>query len=422
MRKVLVAALTAIAYVALAALSYDIAYAEAHSDAWTVWLAAGVTLGVLCARPQREWPPLLLGVAVGAAVFELWLEKGYVLNAIGYAAIEILAGTAGAWIASRLAPLPLRLENLRELSAVIVGAIVQAVIGAVLAAAWGMATASGDYGRTFGVWTLSSFVGALLIAPMIIAWSRFRVRRSGGLTMPLFMGGLVAAVLFVGILLVFFYADRIAAVRGTFVTTLTYPAVLLIAIVALCWGARGATLMAFCGALIALFATTGGHGLFATHHDLGAARLEVQGYAATLALTGLIIAALMARQREAWRAARDWRTRFEAAINAHRMIAYEWDPVSGTLAVTGDTADLLGVPNARIATLADWLGRVAEEDRDAAAATFALRADGASMPAATYRARDARGVTLTLVDDAQAIRDHDGSLHRVVGIVRAQGA
>ena len=106
MRKLLVAALAAIAYVALAALSYDIAYAEAHSDAGTAWLAAGLTLGVLCARPRREWPALLIGVVLGAAVFELWLEKGAVVNAIGYAAIEVLAGTAGAWIASRVAPRP----------------------------------------------------------------------------------------------------------------------------------------------------------------------------------------------------------------------------------------------------------------------------------------------------------------------------
>ena len=96
--------------------------------------------------------------------------------------------------------------------------------------------------------------------------------------------------------------------------------------------------------------------------------------------------------------------------------------MTGALAVTGDTIELLGVPNTGIATLADWLGRVAEEDRDAATQVFALRADGASMPVANYRARDAQGASVTLVDDAQAIRDHDGALHRVVGIVRVAGA
>jgi len=422
MQKLVTVVLTTIAYLALAWVSADIASTEVASDAWTVWLASGLTLGILCARPQREWGPPLIGVVLGAALFELLLQKGKVMNVVGYAAIEVLAGTAGAFVASRLAPIPLRLRNLTELSAIIVGALGQALTGALLAALWSVATASDPFGRTFGVWALSSFIGALLIAPLIVSWSGFRVKRSGGLTMGLFVGGLIAAVLLMVELVLFSYADTFATLRGTFVATLTYPAVLLIAIVALCWGARGATLMAFVSALVALFATSDGHGLFAASHDLGEARLEVQGYAATLALTGLIVAALMARLRDAWRAARDWRTRFEAAINAHRMIAYEWDPVTGALAVTGDTIELLGVPNTGIATLADWLGRVAEEDRDAATQVFALRADGASMPVANYRARDAQGASVTLVDDAQAIRDHDGALHRVVGIVRVAGA
>ena len=45
--------------------------------------------------------------------------------------------------------------------------------------------------------------------------------------------------------------------------------------------------------------------------------LEVEGYALAIALTGLLIAVLAAAQRNAARAARDWQTRFEAAIGAH---------------------------------------------------------------------------------------------------------
>ena len=73
----------------------------------------------------------------------------------------------------------------------------------------------------------------------------------------------------------------------------------------------------------------------------------MQGYTATIALTGLLVAVLAAAQRNAMRAARDWRTRFEAAIGAHRLLAYEWDPASGAFVVTGDTAALVGVPPAR---------------------------------------------------------------------------
>ena len=130
--------------------------------------------------------------------------------------------------------------------------------------------------------------------------------------------------------------------------------------------------------------TAKGRGPFANVEGfLGDPELEVQGYTATIALTGLLVAVLAAAQRAATRAARDWRTRFEAAIGAHRLVAYEWDPVGGAFVVTGDTSALVGAAPESIATLADWLSRVAPAERDAVATAYALRADGArSRPSA----------------------------------------
>jgi len=39
-------------------------------------------------------------------------------------------------------------------------------------------------------------------------------------------------------------------------------------------------------------------------------------------------------------------------------------------------------------------------------------------PALTYRMTRPDGNAVTLVDEAQAIRDHDGTLYRVTGIAR----
>ena len=86
--------------------------------------------------------------------------------------------------------------------------------------------------------------------------------------------------------------------------------------------------------------------------------------------------------------------------------------------MTGNTAALVGVPPAAIATLADWLSHVATDDRDAMQTAFALRAEGGSMPTLRYRVQRGDGEAISLIDEAQAIRDHDGSLHRITGIVR----
>jgi len=188
----------------------------------------------------------------------------------------------------------------------------------------------------------------------------------------------------------------------------------------LLWGVRGATLAAFLGALIAVVNTAQHEGPFAVVRGfLGEPELEVEAYSLAIALTGLLIAALAASQRNAMREARDWQTRFEAAIGAHRLLAYEWDPASGRMIVTGDSAELLGVPAARLATLADWLALVAADDRDRVSTRFDERVlgsgDGDTM---TYDIVGPDRTALAATDEARAIRDHDGALHRVVGMVR----
>ncbi len=413
----LLAVVVALAYLALAALSWLLAYAP--TDAWSVWLATSLTLGLLLVVPRPRWPAVLAGAAVGAAVFSLLLDTGRYLWAIGYAAIEVLSAFAGAWVAAQVRPLPLKLERPRELAALVVGAFVTALVGGVLAGAWTAATGGRDGFATFNVWSLSDFVGSLLVAPVVVSWAAFRAKRSGGLPMPQFVAGAIACALFLGSLQLLFGSNLTGRSAGSIGMTLTYPPILFIALVALAWGARGASLAAFAGALIALFNTVHGGGPFAAVEGfLGEANLEVQGYAGAVALTGLLIAVLASRERIAWREARDWRTRFEAAIGAHRLIAYEWDPGTGALAMTGDTAALVGVPPAGLATLADWLSHVATEDRGAAETAFAYRAEGAAMPPVRYRVKRGDGASVALVDEAQAIRDHDGSLHRITGLVR----
>jgi integral membrane sensor domain MASE1 len=413
-----IALVVAVAYIALAKLSAMLTHDA--TDAWSVWLATPLTLGVLLVVARARWLPVLVGAAIGAAVFSWVIDPGKIAWAGGYAVIEVVSAIAGAWAAHQVASIPLSLERPREVAALVVGAAVIALVGGALGAAWTAAAGSANVFVTFYIWALANFVGALIIAPVVVTWAGFRAKRSGGLMMPQFVGGAVACMLLLGSLQLLFGANTTSRMSGSVGMTLTYPPILFIAVIALTWGTRGAALAAFAGAMIALINTAHGNGPFAAVEGFaGEANLEVQGYAAVVALTGLLIAGLAARQRTLWREARDWRTRFEAAIGAHRMVAYEWDPASGAFAVTGDTASLVGVPPARIATLADWLSHVVTDERDAMQTAFAMRADGGAMTTLRYRVQRADGTPVALTDEAQAIRDHDGSLHRITGIARA---
>ncbi len=418
MRSPVITVLVAVAYIVLAEVSALLA--NEGTDAWSVWLATPLTLGVLLVVARTRWMPVLAGAAIGAALFSWVIDPGRIAWAGGYALIEVVAALAAVWTAQQIVKLPLALERPREIAALVVAALVLGIVGGAMGAGWTAVSGSDDASVTFYVWMLANFVGALLIAPVVVTWAGFRAKRSGGLTMTQFIGGAVAFVLLLVSLELVFGAGTADRLSGSVRMTLTYPPILFIAVVALAWGTRGATLAALAGALVALVHTSQGRGPFALVEAFpGEANLEVQAYAAVIALAGLLVAGMAARQRTLWREARDWRTRFEAAIGAHRLVAYEWDPASGAFAVTGDTAALVGVPPAGIVTLADWLSHVAAGERDATETAFALRGDGGAMATLRYRVQRGDGSVTALEDEAREIRDHDGSLHRITGIVRA---
>lgn len=422
MQHVVAAVLVAAAYYALAAISYAVAYAP--GDAWTVWLASGVVVGSLLAASRARWPGVLAGGFAGAAAFAHFLGSPP-LDALGYGAIEVTASGAAALTVVRLTPLPLAFDRPRDLAALVLGgAVASALTGGVLAAAWHFASGGTQTAATFQVWAESNFLGMLLVAPVVVSWAGFRVRRSGGMTMPVFAAGAVACALFLGTLWLLFDAPPGTRFGDSAGETLTYVPILFMALVALLWGARGATLAAFLGALIAVVNTAQREGPFVGAEGfLGDDEFEVQAYVLAIALTGLLIAVLAAAQRDAMRAAREWQTRFEAAIGAHRLLAYEWDPASGRMLVTGDAAALVGVPAAAIGSLADWLAVVAGDDRDRVAARFDERVRGrGDADVLTYLVGGAAGTPAAATDEARAIRDHDGALHRVVGIVRVAKA
>jgi len=417
-QHIVVAIVVAAGYAVLALVSAEVAYAP--TVAWTVWLASGALLGSLLTTNRARWGAVLAGGFAGAAGFTLYLGSP-LLDALAFGACEVVTSLGAALLVSRLAALPLRLDNPRELAALVFGgALPLALGGGLIATGWHMATGGELPGPTFRLWVLSNFIGTLLVSPMFVAWSRFRVLRSGGMTMPAFIAGAVACALFLISMQLLFDASPDSALAGTTGRALTYVPIVFMALGALLWGTRGATLTAFAGALIAMVNTSQGQGPFAGIEGyLGDPVLEVEGYALALTLTGLLIAVLVSAQSNATRAARDWQTRFEAAIGAHRLLAYEWDPVSNHIIVSGDSKELVGLLPARIATLAEWLALVVADDRGRVAARFDERVQGhGESDTMTYLVVGPGGSVLAATDEARVIRGHDGALHRVVGIVR----
>lgn len=391
-------------------------HAPAHPPDF--WAVGGLVLGLLLvvAAPARWY---VLGGAGLAAVAGIWLRGAGAVDAIVAAVVTLTAPALAAWTVRTLAP-SFRLATARELAILVfAGLPAMAAALAVLGIAWEVAkggnwSAPGNFG-----WLTGTYLGGLLVAPLVISWSQFRAKRSGGLPMPAFAAGAVACALYLGTLVVLFDAVVEHRFGGTVGIALTYLPLLFLAPIALLWGLRGVTLATLVGAMIAIVNTHQGEGPFAAVEAFpGESRYELQAYLAATALLGLLIAALVESQRRAAAAATDWRIRFEAAIGAHRMLAYDWDPVTGGFALTGDARAGFGTEGARVATLADWLGLVAADERERVRAEFERRASGAAGTAPLTYLMSGRDGALVATDDARVIRDHDDSVHRIAGIVR----
>jgi signal transduction histidine kinase len=132
---------------------------------------AGLTVATLILTPRRWWPWLL--AAVGVAEIGVDLAHGQTVSmAIGFALANIAEPLVGATLllalARRLDPRDRGYLLQYVASAVVIGPLVGALLGAGVASVFGGAT----FGSTMLRWWLGDGVGVLVVATPLLAWSR----------------------------------------------------------------------------------------------------------------------------------------------------------------------------------------------------------------------------------------------------------
>lgn len=414
---VLRAVVAGLAYVVALFASYY--YGGGFGQEATIWLASGVAIGVLAAASTSRWFAYGTAITIGALVANLVTGESIVASVV-YAAEEIVIALLVAWALKRWLGDRFRLDSVRN---VLVFVAVGAFGGALLSWLFNLA-AYPPLGEpspllAWRLWIVSGTVGTLIVAPLILAWTDFRPKRSGGATMADFAWGAPLFVLLVLAAFFIFHGETRDRFSGSVGYTITYLPFVFLVLGGLIWGPRGATLSTFVLAAIAVVYTVRAQGPFAgVEGFLGEGVLEVQGYVAAAALMSMLVSALTAGRQVALRDAANWKTRYEAAIVASGQALYELDPASGRLSWTGDT-DRLGFAGQNPSTLAGYLERVHSNDRERVRSAFVALARGTlrHSPLA-HRLRSAAGEDVSIEGDANAIVDFDDSVHRVVGFLR----
>jgi PAS domain S-box-containing protein len=351
--------------VALAAIYYAAArlglrYASIGQSISLVWPPTGLALAALIVLGRRAWP----GIAAGAFLANAGTPVPLATAAAIAAGITLEAIIAAALLTRSAGSRP-RLDAMTTvrtlvLSAAPTGALVSAIIG-VTALVAGGALPGTSFAPAAAVWWTGDLLGALIVAPLLLAWlgaptSTRSVR--GPLEVALLcLGTVLAAELGLGHLL-----PVPALFRRLDYLYLLFPFAVW---AALRFGSRGASLMTFVIAVVAVWRTVTGGGPFNT--DSGGGTLFAVGcYLAIVAVTGLLLAAAVTHEREtATEALRRRDEQLSIALDAAQMGVWFWSATDNRLTWDDTLRRMYGLaPGDRMAGYEDFISRVHPDDRE----------------------------------------------------------
>ena len=384
-----------------------------------IWPAHGVALGVLLVAPKRRWPAylglvLLATLAVGAQMGFDWKRIGATMLVNVAQPLFVAAGL------QRLAGPRVQIDTVKGLSSFLVGMFPLVAAMAVLDASYSYLRLQAPFREAWSVTFVSTMLGMLLTAPLILAWSRsgwkeaFEVARS---RLPELI------VLYICLVFTTYYvfATRPPGAVG-FIPPLAYLTAPFLIWAALRFGLRAATLGLSIFGLICYWQTA-----HVAMFSIGGipemrALLHLQGYLATVVITTLFAAALHVERQEAARETEAWRNRHEAVIRASGNLLYEFDPIEGRVLWDGDTQSVLGTTRESLSTLAKWLERVHPDDRIRVRGLRSMMMEGElTHMALEYRFRRDDGEYTTVGVNAYRIgtlAGVAGSARRVIGFVK----
>ncbi len=413
-----------LAYVAFGVVYYLLAAYSAHLPFHArlplfVWPAHGLALGVLLVvAPRRWWGYLAIVFAASVAA---GLDRGdgwsSILAAAALNCAQPLAVGAGLM---RLAAPRVRIDTVRGVSAFLVGMLPLVAAMALFDAALGYARLPTSFRNQWSVTFVSTMLGMLLTAPLILAWSRTGARDASEVVRRRWPE-LVA--LYAGLIVTTTYVFGATNRAEGYIPSLAYLCAPFLIWAALSFGLRAATLGLAIFGLIVYWHTGQAIGPLSTQAlpDVRAL-LHLQGYLATLIVTTLFAAALLVERQEAARETEAWRNRHEAVIRASGSLLYEFDPAQGGVLWDGDTMAVLGTRREHIGSIQKWVERVHPDDRMRLKGLRRMLATGdLAHVALEYRFKRDDGEYTTVGVNAYRIgpiAGAPGSARRVIGFVK----
>ncbi len=135
-----------------------------------VWPAGGIGLAAFLLNPRRLWPALTLALYGAGILADLLLAHRPLLTSVGYMTANMVESICCAWLILGLAGEFKGFNQIREVQALILGAIFINAISASIGAATSALTQGGSFSGSWVSWYIADGLGLLLVGPFVVSW------------------------------------------------------------------------------------------------------------------------------------------------------------------------------------------------------------------------------------------------------------
>jgi PAS domain S-box-containing protein len=388
-----------------------LAYASIGQSISLVWPPTGIAIAALTVLGPRYWPSIALGAFLANAATPVPLVAAGII-----AAGNTLEALVAATLLRRFAGVRPQLDNMRDVRALVLlaapaGALTSAVIGTLTLWLTGVIQTDAVPGA-LAVWWTGDVLGALVVAPLLLAWvtppeSRQSTHRLVEVLL-LCAGTVLAGEIGLG-----------GFLGSPVVPDVNYPYLLFPFVIwaALRFGARGASIMTFTVAAVAVSHTVAGGSPFVSA-TAGRTLFEVACYLGAVSITGLVLAAAVRMERDqATTALRDSEERLRRALDAARMGVWVWAPETNALTWDDNLHRLYGLePGQPIGSYESFLSRVHPDDRDMVQNTVRRALEGGAGLDYEFRIVLPDGRIRWIQDQGEIRRDDAGRPVSLTGI------
>ncbi len=331
-----------------AAAKLGLAYASIGQSVSLIWPPTGIAIAAILLLGNRVWPGICLGAFLANVTTPIPLGA-----AAGIAVGNTLEAVLAAHLFRRRAGPRPNLARPRSISALVfvavpLGCLVSAIVGVTSLSLSGAISAA-EAGSALGTWWVGDVLGGLLVAPLILTWA-VNPDLTGAGRRLLEVTLLAVTSVLIAVLVLGRYREF------SFLEYFDYPFLLfpLVFWAGLRFGLRGASSMSFTVAALAVWHTSQGVGPFAADNALRTV-VTLLAHLGTLAVTGLMLAAVGAEREAAAEALRRSEERFKAFMDNSPAVAHMKNAEGRYLFVSAAFGRVFGRPTSEL------IGRTLDE-------------------------------------------------------------